>query len=60
MWKCYFKGAWSEIFGKWIFFKLAEYGLFSYQNIIHGEKIANMYLFCKQFEKAMLMLVIVL
>ncbi len=45
------KGAWSEIFGKLIFFKLAEYGHFSYQNIIHGEKIANMYLICKQFEK---------
>ncbi len=27
---------------------------------IHGEKIANMYLICKQFEKIMLMLLIVL
>ncbi len=35
-------------------------GHFFYQNIIHGEKIANMYLICKQFEKTMLMLLIVL
>ena len=29
------------------FFKTGRYGHFSYQNIIHGGKIANMYLICK-------------
>ncbi len=37
-----------------------RYGHFSNQNIIHGEKIANMYLIYKQFEKTMFMLLIVL
>ncbi len=30
------------------------WSLVSYQNIIHGEKIANVCLSCKQFEKTML------
>ncbi len=33
---------------------------FPTKNIIRDEKIANMYLICKQFEKTMFMLLIVL
>ena len=55
------KGAWSEIFVKLIFFKLADMATtFATNIIIHGEKVANMYLICKQFEKTMFMLLIVL
>ena len=34
--------------------QIMRYGHFSYQNIIHGEKLANKYIICKQFEKTML------
>ena len=33
---------------------------FSYQYIIHGEKITNIYLICQQFENTVLMLLIIL
>ncbi len=37
-------------------FQIARFGHFSNQCIIHGEKIANMGLICKQFENIMFML----
>ena len=40
--------------------KSLENGQVSYQNIIRGEKIVNMYPIYKQFEKTMFMLLIVL
>ncbi len=40
----YFKGACFEIFGKWIFLKLAVEVAFSTNIILHGEKIADIYL----------------
>ena len=47
------------IFGKQIFFKLVDMVTFPTKTSIHREKIANMYLICKKFEKTMFMLLIV-
>ncbi len=55
------KGACSEIFGKLIFFKPADMVTLPIpKHHPYGEKIANMYFICKQFEKTMFMLLIVL
>ena len=51
------KGACSKIVGKLIFFNSDH---FSKQYYIQGEKIANVFLICKQFEKTVFMLLTVL
>ena len=48
------------MFGKWIFFKLAEYGHFLPKYHPWWKNCILVYLICKQFEKTMLMLIIVL
>ncbi len=56
---CFVKGAWSEIFGEWTFFN-ADMVTFPTKTSSIVKHFANIYLICKQFEKAMLMLLIVL
>ncbi len=55
------KGAYSEVFGKWIFFKLTD--MITFKPIISSteeKKHANLYLVWKWEEKTMLMLSVVL